>query len=162
MPGWSWSICGSPRPWWANWRWRCGRAAGLSSKTPMACGSTPSLRTSPSRRSPGQGSGRRELRAGTRATAGTWWLTCNGPASARWRAARIAITEPGGDAWLVARLGIERMRDQIEREGASPADVDDAPGSAGGLHADDHRRTDRHRLGPVRRLATAAYRKRIH
>lgn len=33
---------------------------------------------------------------------------------------------PGGGAWLVARLGIERMRDHIQREGASPADLDDA------------------------------------
>jgi len=33
---------------------------------------------------------------------------------------------PGGNDWLVARLGIERMRGQVEREGASPADLDDA------------------------------------
>jgi SAM-dependent methyltransferase len=34
--------------------------------------------------------------------------------------------QPGGGAWLVARLGIERMRDHIRRAGASPADLDDA------------------------------------
>jgi SAM-dependent methyltransferase len=34
--------------------------------------------------------------------------------------------QPGGGAWLVARLGIERLRDQIQREGASQADLDNA------------------------------------
>jgi hypothetical protein len=34
--------------------------------------------------------------------------------------------QPGGPAWLAARLGIERMRDHIQREGASPADLDHA------------------------------------
>jgi SAM-dependent methyltransferase len=34
--------------------------------------------------------------------------------------------QPGGPAWLVARLGIERMRDHLQGEGASPADLDDA------------------------------------
>jgi SAM-dependent methyltransferase len=34
--------------------------------------------------------------------------------------------QPGGPAWLVARLGIERMRDHIQHEGASPADLGDA------------------------------------
>lgn len=34
--------------------------------------------------------------------------------------------QPGGDAWLVARLGIERMRDQIQHEGASQDDLDAA------------------------------------
>ena len=33
---------------------------------------------------------------------------------------------PGGQAWLAARLGLERMRDHIQREGASPADLDGA------------------------------------
>jgi SAM-dependent methyltransferase len=33
---------------------------------------------------------------------------------------------PGGGAWLVARLGIERMRDQIRHEGASQGDLDAA------------------------------------
>jgi SAM-dependent methyltransferase len=33
---------------------------------------------------------------------------------------------PGGGAWTGARLGIERMRDQIQDAGASPADIDDA------------------------------------
>jgi hypothetical protein len=33
---------------------------------------------------------------------------------------------PGGPAWLVARLGIARMRDHIQRAGATPADLDDA------------------------------------
>lgn len=33
--------------------------------------------------------------------------------------------QPGGGAWLVARLGIERMRVHIQREGARPADLDD-------------------------------------
>jgi SAM-dependent methyltransferase len=33
---------------------------------------------------------------------------------------------PGGGAWLVARLGIERMRDHIQREGARAADLNDA------------------------------------
>jgi hypothetical protein len=32
----------------------------------------------------------------------------------------------GGDAWAGVRLGIERMRDQIQRAGASQADLDDA------------------------------------
>jgi hypothetical protein len=32
----------------------------------------------------------------------------------------------GTVSWLVARLGIERMRGQVEREGASQADLDDA------------------------------------
>jgi len=34
--------------------------------------------------------------------------------------------ELGGDAWMGARLGLERMRDQIQRAGASQADLDDA------------------------------------
>ena len=34
--------------------------------------------------------------------------------------------QPGGGAWLVARLGIDRMRDHIRREGASQADLGDA------------------------------------
>lgn len=34
--------------------------------------------------------------------------------------------QPGGEAWASARLGIERMRDQICRAGASPADLDNA------------------------------------
>jgi SAM-dependent methyltransferase len=34
--------------------------------------------------------------------------------------------QPGGGAWLVARLGIERMREHIQDEGASQADLDDA------------------------------------
>lgn len=34
--------------------------------------------------------------------------------------------QPGGDAWLAARLGIERMRIQIQQEGASSADLDAA------------------------------------
>jgi SAM-dependent methyltransferase len=34
--------------------------------------------------------------------------------------------QPGGDPWAGARLGIERMRDQIRNAGASPADLDDA------------------------------------
>jgi SAM-dependent methyltransferase len=34
--------------------------------------------------------------------------------------------QPGGGAWLVARLGIERLRSQLQHEGASPADLDDA------------------------------------
>ena len=34
--------------------------------------------------------------------------------------------QPGGGAWLVARLGIERMRGQVQRAGASQADLDDA------------------------------------
>jgi hypothetical protein len=34
--------------------------------------------------------------------------------------------QPGGGAWLVARLGIERLRGQIQHEGASQADLDDA------------------------------------
>jgi SAM-dependent methyltransferase len=32
----------------------------------------------------------------------------------------------GGEAWIGVRLGIERMRDQIQRAGASQASVDDA------------------------------------
>jgi Methyltransferase domain len=34
--------------------------------------------------------------------------------------------QPGGGAWQAARLGIERLRDQIQHEGASPADLDAA------------------------------------
>jgi SAM-dependent methyltransferase len=34
--------------------------------------------------------------------------------------------QPGGDAWAGARLGVERMRDQIRHAGASHADIDDA------------------------------------
>jgi SAM-dependent methyltransferase len=34
--------------------------------------------------------------------------------------------QPGGGAWLAARLGIERMRSQIQQEGASSADLDHA------------------------------------
>ena len=34
--------------------------------------------------------------------------------------------QPGGGAWLVARLGIERMRDQIRHEGASQGDLNAA------------------------------------
>jgi len=34
--------------------------------------------------------------------------------------------QPGGDAWLAARLGIERLHDRIQHEGASQADLDDA------------------------------------
>jgi SAM-dependent methyltransferase len=33
--------------------------------------------------------------------------------------------QPGGDAWAGARLGVQRMRDQIRCAGASPADLDD-------------------------------------
>jgi SAM-dependent methyltransferase len=33
---------------------------------------------------------------------------------------------PGGSAWLVARLGLERLRGQVEQQGASRADLDDA------------------------------------
>ena len=33
---------------------------------------------------------------------------------------------PGGKAWTAARLGIQRMRDQIRHEGARQADLDDA------------------------------------
>ena len=32
----------------------------------------------------------------------------------------------GGDAWAGARLGVQRMRDQIRCAGASQADLDDA------------------------------------
>lgn len=34
--------------------------------------------------------------------------------------------QPGGQAWLVARLGIERMRGQIRLQGATQANLDDA------------------------------------
>ena len=34
--------------------------------------------------------------------------------------------QPGGQAWLVTRLGIERMREQIHHQGASQADLDHA------------------------------------
>ena len=34
--------------------------------------------------------------------------------------------QPGGQAWLGARLGIERLREQIHQQGASQADLDDA------------------------------------
>jgi 2-polyprenyl-3-methyl-5-hydroxy-6-metoxy-1,4-benzoquinol methylase len=34
--------------------------------------------------------------------------------------------QPGGGAWAGARLGIERMRDQIQHAGASQADLDEA------------------------------------
>lgn len=34
--------------------------------------------------------------------------------------------QPGGQAWLVARLGIERMREQIRQQGATQADLDHA------------------------------------
>jgi SAM-dependent methyltransferase len=34
--------------------------------------------------------------------------------------------QPGGSAWLVARLGIQRMQDQIRHEGASQSDLDAA------------------------------------
>jgi SAM-dependent methyltransferase len=34
--------------------------------------------------------------------------------------------QPGGGAWAGARLGVERMRDQIRHAGASCADLDDA------------------------------------
>lgn len=34
--------------------------------------------------------------------------------------------QPGGQAWLSAQLGIERMREQIRQQGASDADLDDA------------------------------------
>ena len=34
--------------------------------------------------------------------------------------------QPGGEGWLAARLGIERMRDQIQHEGASQGDLDAA------------------------------------
>ena len=34
--------------------------------------------------------------------------------------------QPGGDAWAGTRLGVQRMRDQIRRAGASLADLDDA------------------------------------
>jgi hypothetical protein len=33
--------------------------------------------------------------------------------------------QPGGDAWLAARLGLERMREQLQRQGASRADLDE-------------------------------------
>jgi hypothetical protein len=33
---------------------------------------------------------------------------------------------PGGDAWPVARLGIPRLREQIQHEGVSQPDLDDA------------------------------------
>ena len=44
--------------------------------------------------------------------------------------------QPGGQAWLVARLGIERMREQIHQQGASHADLDHALAAL-----DDHTRT---------------------
>lgn len=44
--------------------------------------------------------------------------------------------QSGGDAWLAARLGIERMRDQIQHEGASQGDLDTALAAL-----DDHART---------------------
>jgi len=34
--------------------------------------------------------------------------------------------QPGGRAWLAAWLGIERSRDHIQHQGASPADLDAA------------------------------------
>jgi SAM-dependent methyltransferase len=34
--------------------------------------------------------------------------------------------QSGGEAWLAARLGLERMRDQIQHEGASQGDLDAA------------------------------------
>jgi SAM-dependent methyltransferase len=34
--------------------------------------------------------------------------------------------QPGGDSWAGARLGLQRMRDQIREAGASCADLDDA------------------------------------
>jgi SAM-dependent methyltransferase len=34
--------------------------------------------------------------------------------------------QPGGDAWAGARLGMQRMRDQLQDVGASCADLDDA------------------------------------
>jgi SAM-dependent methyltransferase len=34
--------------------------------------------------------------------------------------------EPGGEAWIVARLGLERLRDQIRHAGASQDDLNDA------------------------------------
>jgi SAM-dependent methyltransferase len=34
--------------------------------------------------------------------------------------------QPGGQAWLAARLGIERMREQIHEQGASQAELDGA------------------------------------
>ena len=43
---------------------------------------------------------------------------------------------PGGQAWLLARLGIERMREQIHHQGASHADLDHALAAL-----DDHTRT---------------------
>ncbi len=43
---------------------------------------------------------------------------------------------PGGQAWLVARLGMERMREQIHQQGASRADLDHALAAL-----DDHTRT---------------------
>jgi hypothetical protein len=44
--------------------------------------------------------------------------------------------QPGGHAWLVARLGIERLRGQIHQQGASQADLDEALAAL-----DDHTRT---------------------
>jgi hypothetical protein len=44
--------------------------------------------------------------------------------------------QPGGEAWLAARLGLERMRDQIRHEGASQDDLDAALAAL-----DDHTRT---------------------
>ena len=69
-------------------------------------------------------------------------------------AGRIASRlPPGGSAWLVARLGIERMRGQVEHEGASQADLDDAVAAL-----DDPARTvigapKCCRMGPARPLA---------
>ena len=37
--------------------------------------------------------------------------------------------EPGGTAWAVAQMGLDRMRDQIHRAGASQDDVDSALGA---------------------------------
>jgi SAM-dependent methyltransferase len=39
--------------------------------------------------------------------------------------------QPGGPAWLTARLGLERMREQIQHQGASHADLDDAQAALG-------------------------------
>src|SRR5207248_1594606 len=39
--------------------------------------------------------------------------------------------QPGGGAWVVARLGIERMREHMHGEGASQADLDDALAALG-------------------------------
>ena len=126
MPGWSWSICGNPRPWWGKLvsALRAGGWLVLEDADGLRFDAEPAHEVFAAITGPWQ-----------RAARAAGWNPCYGRdlVADLQRAGLCQVAgrahrdyRPGGGAWLVARLGIERMRDHIQREGARPADLDDA------------------------------------